>query len=72
MREEKGRPEVGSRSGSFLILSSTGSIPSCSASSSMAVSSAKVPTASPGARMKVLASMSIVATRTPSRMVSAA
>ena len=38
----------------------------------MADSIAKLPTASPGARMKVLASMFIVATFTPSRMLSAA
>jgi hypothetical protein len=48
---------VGSFSGSLRMRSSIGSIPSSAASSSMALSRAKVPTASPGARMKVLAIM---------------
>ena len=46
--------------------SSIGSMPSAAASSSIAHSSAKVPTDSPGARMNVLASMSIAAICTSS------
>jgi hypothetical protein len=58
-RWEKGSRVVGSFSGSFRMRSSIGSMPSSAASSSIADSSPKVPTASPGARMKVLATMFI-------------
>ena len=47
-------------------------MPSFSASSSIAHSSAKVPTASPGARMKVLLIMSSSTCCTSSNMVRAA
>ena len=65
-------PRSGSFSGSLRMRSSIGSMPSCSASSSIAHSSAKVPTDSPGARMKVLASMSMSATCTSSLKLPAA
>ena len=63
---------MGSASGSLRILNSIGSMPIRSASSSTALSSAKLPTASPGARMKALATMSISATCTSSLMLPAA
>ena len=52
LRLENSSPVSGSRSGSLRIRSSTGSTPTCSASSSRAHSSAKNPGASPGARQK--------------------
>ena len=60
-------PVVGSRSGSQRRRSSIGSIFMSCASSSIALSSAKVPTNSPGARIQVLASMSMSATFCSSR-----
>ena len=60
-------PEVGSLSGSMRRRSSIGSSVIASASSSRVVSSANVPTDSPGARMKVLASMWMSATFWSSR-----
>jgi hypothetical protein len=71
-REENGAPVVGSFCGSLRMRSAIGSICMAWASSSMALSSAKVPTDSPGARMKVLASMSSVATSTSSLKLPAA
>ncbi len=59
-------------SGSFAMRSSTGSMPSAIASSSMPHSSPNVPTDSPGARMNVLASMSIAVVSTSSFIASAA
>ena len=52
VREEKGIFFSGSCSGSLIRRSSIGSIPSFSASSSIAHSSATSPTASPGARIE--------------------
>ena len=71
-RDENGVPAVGSRSGSLTMRSSIGSIPSATASSSMPHSRPKVPTASPGARMNVLASMSMPVVSTSSLNESAA
>jgi hypothetical protein len=45
-------PEIGSTSASFLIRNSSGSMPQAKAISSIALSSAIDPVASPGARMK--------------------
>ena len=71
-RDENGVPAVGSCAGSLRMRSSTGSTSICAASSSTAHSSANVPTASPGARMNVLGSMSMRAASTSSRMAPAA
>jgi len=71
-RDEKGSPDVGSLSGSLRSRSAIGSMSSATASSSIADSSAKVPTDSPGARMNVLASMFIFTVSTDSLMLSAA
>ena len=69
-RCEKGSPVVGSFSGSFRMRSSIGSMPSSAASSSIADSSPKVPTASPGARMKVFAVMFILTVSTSKKKAS--
>ena len=64
-------PCVGSWSGSLRRRSSMGSMPRVPASSSTADSSAKVPTDSPGARMKVFATMSMCADCTRSSKLPA-
>jgi hypothetical protein len=71
-REENGRPEVGSCSGSIRRRNAIGSIAMASASSSIALSNANVPIDSPGARIGQFATIASSTTLWPISMVSAA